>query len=76
MPCPKCGKNVFEANTVCKHCNYNFETCCISGYPIHQNVDTVSCTSCKRKAIRDCWKEWISVFEACPWCKSVQMSYR
>lgn len=75
-PCPKCAKNVFEANSSCKYCGYLFECCVVSGYPIHQGVENVSCTSCGKRAIKSCWREWISSFEQCPWCRSVQMSYR
>jgi len=75
-PCPKCGKNIFDANSSCKFCGYSYDSCVISGYPIHNGVDNVSCTSCGKRAIKSCWREWISTFEQCPWCRSVQMSYR
>jgi len=76
LACPKCDNPVFEANTVCKSCMYKFDTCIVTGYPIHPKVDCVSCSSCGKKAIKECWKEWISAFEQCPWCRSVQMSYK
>jgi hypothetical protein len=74
--CPKCSKNIFEGNTYCKFCNYTFEICVISGYPIHPGVESVNCTSCGKKAIKECWKEWIGSFDQCPWCKSIQMPYK
>lgn len=75
-PCPKCSKPVFEANSSCKNCNYQFDTCVVSGFPIHQGVDKVTCTSCGKNAIKECWREWIGAYEQCPWCRSVQMSYK
>jgi intraflagellar transport protein 172 len=74
-PCLKCNKSIFEGNTYCKSCNFVYETCVVSGYPIHNTGDCVNCTSCGKKALRECWKEWITAFEQCPWCKSIQMSY-
>jgi intraflagellar transport protein 172 len=75
-PCPKCSKGTFEANSNCKHCNYVFDICIVSGFPIHQGVEKVTCTSCSRNAIKECWREWIGAFEQCPSCRSVQMSYK
>jgi intraflagellar transport protein 172 len=75
-PCPKCGKNVFEANSMCKSCGYAFDCCIVSGFPIHSGIEKVSCTSCGKNSIRECWREWIGTFEQCPWCRSVQMSYK
>jgi intraflagellar transport protein 172 len=75
VPCAKCNKNLFEGNTVCKSCNFAYETCIVSGFPIHSNAESVNCTSCGKKALRECWKEWITAYEQCPWCKSIQMSY-
>jgi len=76
IKCINCPKEIFEANIKCKSCNFSYEQCVVSGFPIRDNKEAVNCTSCKRKALRDCWNEWISKNEQCPWCKSVQMVYK
>jgi len=74
--CPKCKKNNFEANVVCHYCKNQFETCVITGAPIYPNDDVVKCSQCGRKGIKECWKEWVGLFQTCPNCQSVQMSYK
>jgi intraflagellar transport protein 172 len=74
--CPKCKHQNFEANTVCLACKNKFEICVITGSPIYPNVEAVTCSSCKRKGIKECWKEWVGLFQTCPNCQSVQMSYK
>ena len=74
--CPKCKKQNFEANTYCHFCNYKFEICVITGFPIYPDVEAVTCSSCGRKGIKECWREWVGLFQTCPNCQSVQMSYK
>jgi len=74
--CPKCKKANFEANTICHYCKNQFETCVITGAPIYPNDDVVKCSQCGRKGIKECWKEWVGLFQTCPNCQSVQMSYK
>ena len=74
--CPKCKHQNFEANTVCLACKYKFEVCVITGAPIYPNIEAVTCSSCKRKGIKECWKEWVGLFQTCPNCQSVQMTYK
>ena len=74
--CPKCKKSNFEANTICHYCKNQFETCVITGAPIYPNDDVVKCSQCGRKGIKECWKEWVGLFQTCPNCQSVQMSYK
>ena len=73
---PKCKKANFEANTICHYCKNQFETCVITGAPIYPNDDVVKCSQCGRKGIKECWKEWVGLFQTCPNCQSVQMSYK
>lgn len=75
-PCLKCNKNIFEANLRCKSCGFQYEQCVVSGFPIVKSSEAVACSSCGRKALRDCWNEWIGANEQCPWCKSIQMTYK
>ena len=75
-PCYKCKKMNFEANTYCHFCKAKFDICVITGFPIHQGVEAVKCSSCGRKGIKECWKEWVGLFQTCPSCQSVQMSYK
>ena len=74
--CPKCKKNNFEANVVCHFCKTPFETCVITGAPLYPNDDVVKCSQCGRKGLKECWKEWVGLFQTCPNCQSVQMSYK
>lgn len=74
--CPKCKKKSFECNLVCPSCHYTYDQCVVTGYPINTQSETVTCSNCKKKALTECWKEWISQKEICPWCGSVQMSYK
>lgn len=74
--CSGCSKSIYDGNVQCPHCKYQYGTCLISGYPINNERDAVSCSSCKKKAIRECWKEWINEFEKCPNCNSVQMAQK
>jgi len=74
--CPKCKKSNFEANVICHSCKNQFETCVITGAPIYPNDDIVKCSQCGRKGLKECWKEWVGLFQTCPNCQSVQMSYK
>jgi intraflagellar transport protein 172 len=74
--CPKCKKPNFEANTYCHFCKTPFEICVITGAPIYPNDDVVKCSQCGRKGIKECWREWVGLFQTCPNCQSVQMSYK
>ena len=73
--CPKCKNQNFEANINCHFCDMKFEPCVITGAPIYPDIDIVTCSSCKRKGIKECWREWVGLFQTCPNCQSVQMSY-
>ncbi len=74
--CPKCKKSIYDGNSICPYCYYSYDQCIITGHPINTNSDTISCSNCKKKALREAWKEWISHNEQCPFCKSVQISYK
>jgi intraflagellar transport protein 172 len=74
-PCPKCKNQNFEANINCHFCDMVFEQCVITGAPIYPDLDVVTCSSCKRKGIKECWREWVGLYQTCPNCQSVQMSY-
>ena len=74
--CPKCKKSNFEANVICHYCKNQFETCVITGAPIYPTDEIVKCSQCGRKGIKECWKEWVGLFQTCPNCQSVQMSYK
>ncbi|MCQ2816330.1 MAG: hypothetical protein MJ252_03590 [archaeon] len=74
--CPKCKKQNYEANTYCHFCNYQFDICVITGFPIYPDYDIVSCSNCGRKGIKEAWREWVGLFQTCPNCLSVQMSYK
>lgn len=74
--CPKCKKKIFEYNTICTFCSYTYDQCIITGYPINTQNECISCSNCKKKALKDSWKEWISTQEKCPWCNSIQISYK
>lgn len=74
--CPKCHKHIYEFNTVCNSCSYNYDQCIVTGYPINTQSETISCSNCNKKALKDAWKEWISNKETCPWCSSIQISYK
>ena len=74
--CPKCKKNNFEANVVCHFCKTPFDVCVITGAPIYPNDDVVKCSHCGRNGLKECWKEWVGLFQTCPNCQSVQMSYK
>lgn len=74
--CLKCNKNIFEANLKCKSCNFQYDQCVVSGFPIFKANEAVGCSSCGKKALRECWNEWIGANEQCPWCKSIQMTYK
>ncbi len=74
--CPKCKKQNFEGNCFCHFCKMPFETCVITGAPIYPNDDVAVCSQCGRKGIKECWKEWVGIFQTCPNCQSVQMSYK
>ena len=75
-PCLKCNKNIFESNLKCKSCNFMYDQCIVSGFPIYKANESVACSSCGKKALRECWNEWIGANEQCPWCKSIQMTYK
>ena len=74
--CPKCKKNNFEANVVCHFCKNVFETCVVTGAPLYPNDEIVKCSQCGSKGLKECWKEWVGMFQTCPNCQSVQMSYK
>ena len=74
--CAKCKKKIFEYNTSCHHCGYQYDQCIITGYPINTQSDTIKCSNCNKKALKEAWKEWISNKERCPWCDSIQISYK
>lgn len=74
--CPKCKKKIFEFNTVCMSCSYTYDQCVVTGYPINTQSETISCSNCSKKALKEAWKEWISIKEKCPWCNSIQISYK
>ena len=74
--CPKCKKYNFEANVECHFCKTPFDTCVITGAPIYPNDDVVKCSQCGRQGLKECWKEWVGLFQTCPNCQSVQMSYK
>jgi len=74
--CPKCKTLIFEYNVSCHSCSYSFDQCIITGYPINTQTETISCSNCNKKALKEAWKEWIGINEKCPWCNSIQISYK
>ena len=74
--CPKCHKENFEANIKCHFCKQQFEQDIITGAPMYPGDDCVSCSQCHSKGLKECWKEWVGLYQTCPNCNSVQMSYK
>lgn len=74
--CPKCKNEIYEGKINCCFCSYQYDQCIITGHPVNTSSDTVSCSNCKKKALKDAWKEWISLKEHCPNCNSIQISYK
>ena len=77
VECVQCKKLIFEVNRLinyfkgnlnCPFCQFKYEQCIISGFPIRSEF--ISCGKCNKKAITSCWKEWIGMFKYCPWCRS------
>lgn len=69
--CTKCSAENFEGNSSCVKCNYKFDQCIISGSAIRDNSGQTykTCIGCHKKAIDKYWKDWITLFKYCPWCK-------
>lgn len=68
-PCPKCGRQIYEASLKCPYCSSQFELCHITGYPV---VNMTRCTACGATANRAEWGIYISKAGRCPCCDAPQ----
>ena len=71
VPCPKCGRQIFEASLRCPFCNVQFEFCHITGFPV---VNPTNCTACGVMSNRSDWGLYISKTGRCPCCDAPQMA--
>ena len=67
--CDKCGKGMYEAGLVCSHCQYAYEACVVSGYPVMRGKK-VSCGGCQKSALREEWNKYVAKLKKCPWCST------
>ena len=67
--CDKCGKGMYEAGLVCHHCQYAYEACVVSGYPVMRGKK-VSCGGCGKSALREEWNKYVAKVKKCPWCST------
>jgi intraflagellar transport protein 172 len=69
--CDKCRADIYTATLNCPKCNFKYEPCAISGYPVLKR-SRVECSNCRCSANRDDWNVWVQNFKTCPWCSAPQ----
>lgn len=68
-PCPRCGRQIYEASLKCPYCSTQFDFCHITGYPV---LNATKCTACGCTANRADWGIYIAKAGRCPCCDAPQ----
>jgi intraflagellar transport protein 172 len=74
-PCERCGAKLYDYSQRCTKCNYEWETCIVTGAPLFANVPSIKCKFCNKIAIKEYWNEYVQKQQHCPWCDNVQTIY-
>jgi len=75
VTCPRCNGQMAEHCLTCPGCQYKYQACVVTGYPILEPTDKVECRTCHAAANNDDWNRYVTKTKTCPWCSNQQAPF-